>query len=582
MQAVAQAGGSAECAKTGTSPLECNISRGLRVFSVTVDEQRSEDTAIADPTDESLVRLTREGDADAYGTLVARYQGHVYGLAYSLVENWAEAQDIAQETFIRAYLNLDQLQNPARFAAWLRRVTFSITMNWVRAYRPALFKRLDGQVDLDSLEIPDFRPGPPEVAEKRELAEVVLRAVNALPPKYRVPLTMFHLDGLSYEKVADFLDIPLGTAKALIHRARAKLRTALAPYVAEEATPMVQEVFNEHKLPAGFAQKVLENVPKLAWGTNRECTFLGALEAALAVTEHPYAYTDLMGWSGMAFRARWMSRDEEPHWCPSCAVAEMDEEIAAVQKATGWPLRVEFMDGSDTPKVKRLTKAVTTDIDAAKPVLAYGHELNMAVVYGYEKAGKTLLLRDYQGDEPLKLPPAKLGFLMLFLGDHGKALSRRQALLQALRIAVQNWEREKFTAGPGEYWYGRAALVRWAHDVGRAMDLEEGDRRSVCGIGRWVFVTLRDARGAVVAFLRENKRLLTGAAASALKRAADAYEKENEMFAAACADGNLFTGDYGKWSAKVRKEEIVVLNQACEIEETAIAAIKEALAAAGA
>lgn len=165
-------------------------------------------------------------DAEAYGSLVARYQGHVYGLAYSLVENWTEAQDIAQETFIRAYLNLDQLQHPARFAAWLRRVTFSITTNWLRAYRPALFKRLDGQVDLDSLDIPEFKPGPPEVAEKRELAEVVLRAVSALPPKYRVPLTMFHLGGLSYEKVAEFLDIPLGTAKALIHRARAKLRTA--------------------------------------------------------------------------------------------------------------------------------------------------------------------------------------------------------------------------------------------------------------------------------------------------------------------------------------------------------------------
>jgi len=344
---------------------------------------------------------------------------------------------------------------------------------------------------------------------------------------------------------------------------------------------MVQEVFNEHKLPAGFAQKVLENVRKLAWGTNRECTFLGALEAALAVTEHPYMYSDLMGWSGMAFRARWLSGDDKPGWCPSCAVGEMDEEIAAVEQATGWPLRVEFMDGRDKPKVKRLTQDVTAQIDAARPVLAYGHELNMAVVYGYEKAGKTLLLRDYHSDEPLKLPPAKLGFLMLFLGNHGKALSRRQALLQALRIAVRNWEREKFREGPGEYWYGRAALARWAQDVGRAMDFEEGDRRFLCGMGRWVFAALRDARRAAVAFLRENKGLLTGTAASALKRAADAYEKENEVFTSTCADGNLFTGHASKWSAKVRKDEIAALTQAREIEETAIAATKKAAAAAG-
>ncbi len=75
-------------------------------------------------------------------------------------------------------------------------------MNWLRAYRPRMFERLDGRVDLETLEIPDFQPGPPEVVEKRELAQVVLRAVAFLPSKYRVPLAMFHLDGLSYQKVA--------------------------------------------------------------------------------------------------------------------------------------------------------------------------------------------------------------------------------------------------------------------------------------------------------------------------------------------------------------------------------------------
>jgi len=115
---------------------------------------------LAQPTDGELVRLTRRGDRDAYGVLVARYQGHVYGLAYSLVDNWAEAQDIAQETFVRAYANLDQLREADRFAAWLRRVAFSVAMNWLKAFRPGLFEQLDGQVGLDSLEVPDFRPGP--------------------------------------------------------------------------------------------------------------------------------------------------------------------------------------------------------------------------------------------------------------------------------------------------------------------------------------------------------------------------------------------------------------------------------------
>jgi len=66
-------------------------------------------------TDAELVALTRGGDRDAYGELVARYQGHVYALAYSLADNWAEAQDIAQDTFIRAYMNLEGLREPNRF-----------------------------------------------------------------------------------------------------------------------------------------------------------------------------------------------------------------------------------------------------------------------------------------------------------------------------------------------------------------------------------------------------------------------------------------------------------------------------------
>jgi RNA polymerase sigma-70 factor (ECF subfamily) len=211
---------------------------------------------VADRTDAELVAEIRNGDPEGYSTLVARYQGHVYGLAYSLVNNWADAQDIAQETFIRAYVNLGQLREPGRFAPWLRRVTFGVAMNWLRAYRPAVFQQIEGQVDLDSLDIPDFAPGPQEVVERKELAEAVQRAIKSLPPKYRLPLTMFHLDGLSFQKVADFLDVPLGTAKSLIHRAREKLRVALGPFYSEEVIPMVQEVFNEHKLPAEFSREV--------------------------------------------------------------------------------------------------------------------------------------------------------------------------------------------------------------------------------------------------------------------------------------------------------------------------------------
>ena len=96
--------------------------------------------------DADLVRRTLAGSREAYKELVTRYQGHVYGLAYSLLGDWAEAQDIAQEAFLRAYTNLDQLRERERFAAWLRRVAFGVTMDWLKSFRPKAFQQLDGRV----------------------------------------------------------------------------------------------------------------------------------------------------------------------------------------------------------------------------------------------------------------------------------------------------------------------------------------------------------------------------------------------------------------------------------------------------
>jgi RNA polymerase sigma-70 factor (ECF subfamily) len=253
---------------------------------------------------EELVRRASAGDKKAYGELVARFQGHVYGLSYSLVNNWADAQDIAQETFIRAYANIDQLKDMNRFPAWLRRITFSVSMNWIKSFRPKLYELIDGKVDPDKLEIPDFKSDPYKIIEKRELVEAVLGAIDSLPSRYRVPLTMFHLNGLSYNKVADFLDIPINTAKSLIYRAKEKLRETLKAYVNEELGPMVQEVLDEHKLPAEFTRKVLDNIPEIGydkWG----CTFAGSMKAYMDYLKHPVAYDFLMGVSGAAFKFLW-------------------------------------------------------------------------------------------------------------------------------------------------------------------------------------------------------------------------------------------------------------------------------------
>ena len=533
---------------------------------------------VSQPTDRELVGMTKEGDRAAFGTLVSRYQGHVYGLAYSLVGNWADAQDIAQETFIRAYVNLGQLRDEARFAAWLRRVTFGVAMNWLKAFRPNLFGQLDGRVDLEVLDVPDFQPGPPEVVEKKELAEAVQRAIDGLPSKYRVPLTMFHLDGLSYQKVAAFLDIPLGTAKSLIHRARAKLKDALADYAAAAAVPAVQEVFDEHRLPQDFAQRVLDNVPALGWGTGRECTFAGALEAALTATDHPYTYTDLLGYTGLAFRTRWFCGNDDTRWCPSCAVGEMEEEIAAAQAATGWPLEVRFLPSEQAAEVEQIRADIVASIDAGRPVLAYEPRGNMDVVYGYEQGGKMLLLRDYfQAEEPLRLPPSKLGFLLLFLGAREEVLSRRDALIASLRMAAHNWRRERGHAGPGDYWYGQAAFAQWKADLAEVDDLSADDQRLLGRVSSFNFATIHDARKAAVAYLTKSAEGFAAEEGEALGRAAAIYAEEVKLFDAASAEPHVFGGGGEGWTADVRRRETETLSRAIELEEDAISEIERVL-----
>lgn len=538
---------------------------------------------MAERTDAQLVNTTLTGDQAAYKELVGRYQGHVYGLAYSLVDSWAEAQDIAQETFIRAYMNLGQLREPPRFAAWLRRVAFSVAMNWLKAFRPGLFEQLDGRVDLDSLEIPDFQPGPPELAQKRELADAVLAAVASLPPKYRVPLTMFHLDGLSYRKVADFLEIPLGTVKGLIHRARAKLKAALPPAIAKEMTPMVQEVFDEHKLPEGFAGKVLAGVPALAWGTQRECTFAGALSAALAATEHPYSYVDIMGLSGLAFRVRWFRGHDGRSWCPSSPVGELPEETAAVEAATGWRFRQEWH--WNKPQMGRFAPDVAAAIDAGRPVLVYAPDMNVGVAYGYEDRGRKVLMRDYmKGDEPASVQLSGLGPMLIFLADHAEPLPRRQAVVEALKIAVRNWRREPVVEKKGRYHYGEDALAAWAEDIAQAGNFTDDERSNMFHPSWWNFSSLEDARWAAVRFLKDSAAVLEGEAAAAAERAAALYEQEAKLLTSVLDAKDAFLGpwsgkDIQAWTDDARRREQEILSQAREIESAAIAEMEAALAA---
>lgn len=195
-------------------------------------------------SDAELVRLARNGGREPYNELIRRYQKAIYALACALIPDPHEAEDMTQEAFLRAWLNLDMLSDPNKFGPWLRRIVFGVSIDWLRTFRPNLYRLENSNMEPEL----SSQPAKSESADARlarlELQERVWNAITRLPAHYRLPLTMFHLDGLSHSRVADALGVSAGTVRSLVTRARQKLRPMLASY-ASEIFPVVEDVFNE-------------------------------------------------------------------------------------------------------------------------------------------------------------------------------------------------------------------------------------------------------------------------------------------------------------------------------------------------
>jgi hypothetical protein len=326
----------------------------------------------------------------------------------------------------------------------------------------------------------------------------------------------------------------------------------------------------------------MENVPTLGWGRGKETTFAGALEAALSVTDYPCDYTTLMGVTGLAFRTRWFQGPGGP-WCPSSAVGEFPEEIAAASRATGWTLRV-----AEGAPLERFAPDIVASLNDGLPVLAYGRELNMAVIFGYEEGGKTMLLRDYfTGDTPLRKAPNEFEMFLLFPGEHTESLAPREAAIEGWKTAVRNWHRRH---DPLEevrgYWYGDIALAKWREDLGLVDELSNKERELLFMVNWWCFDVLQDARCAAGTFLQDNADLLEGESRDALKRAAAIYAQEGAYLGRCFCEKSAFFGPWsGKsisdWTPEVQQREQDVLAEARRLEADAIAEIEKALCAAG-
>jgi RNA polymerase sigma-70 factor (ECF subfamily) len=173
----------------------------------------------ADPEDGQLVADAVAGRAEAFGTLVGRYERAVYHLCLRTMRDPEEAKDCAQEAFFKAFRSLRTFRAGSKFSTWI----FSI------AYH-ACCDRLARRKRYADDELPDradLSPGPAQIAERNDEAEALRAAIDVLPEKYRTVITLYHLQGRQYEEIAAVLDLPMGTVKTHLFRAKELLRKAL-------------------------------------------------------------------------------------------------------------------------------------------------------------------------------------------------------------------------------------------------------------------------------------------------------------------------------------------------------------------
>ncbi len=161
--------------------------------------------------DRVLVDAARAGDVEAFEVLVRRHEGSVYRVALRLLGSHADAQDAAQETFVRAWRGLGRFRGESAVSTWLYRIVTNRCLNMIAAWRPpASLEREPLLVGSD----------PAEITEQRERFAAVARQVASLPPEQRAALVLRDFEGLSYEEVAAVLEVSVAAVKGRIHRAR--------------------------------------------------------------------------------------------------------------------------------------------------------------------------------------------------------------------------------------------------------------------------------------------------------------------------------------------------------------------------
>jgi RNA polymerase sigma-70 factor (ECF subfamily) len=184
--------------------------------------------------DADVVQLAQQGREPAYRELIRRYERPVFSLVFRMVRDRETAEDLSQETFIKVLNHIDRYRPEFKFSSWLFKIANNVAIDHLRK-RQLDTVSMDGspgaasaaEVEATSFDVVEGGESALDELEAKELGSAIERAIARLRPEYRSCIMLRHVEGRSYEEIAATLDLPLGTVKTYIHRARHELRDAL-------------------------------------------------------------------------------------------------------------------------------------------------------------------------------------------------------------------------------------------------------------------------------------------------------------------------------------------------------------------
>ncbi|HSV73226.1 MAG TPA: sigma-70 family RNA polymerase sigma factor [Chthonomonadales bacterium] len=193
--------------------------------------------------DARLVLRCQSNDLAAFNDIVARYQHRVYGYVCRMVGHTPEAEDLTQETFVKAYQGIRTFQSRASLNTWLYRIATNLCIDYARraartrGMTESLSAERPGEEHEGDLELPDVRFDPLTITLNHELQAHLNEAIEGLPQRLRAVLLLHDIEGLAYDEIASAVGCPLGTVKSRLFHARMAVRGRLAPYIAAIPSP---------------------------------------------------------------------------------------------------------------------------------------------------------------------------------------------------------------------------------------------------------------------------------------------------------------------------------------------------------